>query len=69
MAEKAHLAVRAVDHPWSKIMIALMSTGAFAGMGTGFWGYLQTKETTKLEMRQAELSASSANTDTYKSLR
>jgi hypothetical protein len=55
--------IKTVDHPWMKIIIALMSTGAFAGMGTGLWSYLQTRETTKLEARKLELEAARNNKD------
>lgn len=60
---KYNRVVKTVDHPWARILIALMSTGAFAGVGTGFWNYMKHRERTALESRQTELEAARATKD------
>ena len=54
---------KTVDHPWIKVAVAVMSTGAFAGMGTGFWSYMSQRETVKMESRLSELGAASDSKD------
>lgn len=39
------------------VVVAIMSTSALAGVGTGFFAYLQHRETIKIESRKIELQA------------
>jgi hypothetical protein len=56
---KSNGVIRTIEHPWAKILIAIMSTGAFTGMGAGLIEYVEYRHTAALHAKQAELTQAS----------